>query len=158
MKSAYDNYSDIKRKGVIVCGFFGIGKSSVTKHRPDVSFYDLDATKFVKQKGWENNYVECALALRNEYEIVAVKSSDKVIDKLKEMEIPYYLVYPSRYAKRDFMERAIKNGYSREWIQSFFSRWEEFIDEVEEDHDAKKIVLQGEEYLSDIVDRLVRFR
>lgn len=46
--------SDIKRKGVIVCGFFGIGKSSVNFYRPDVKFYDLDAKFFKKQPGWEN--------------------------------------------------------------------------------------------------------
>ena len=153
-----DNYGDIKRKGVIVCGFFGIGKSSVTKYRPDVSFYDLDATGFVKKPGWENMYVDCALALRNDYDIVALKSSDKVMNKLNELEEKYFIVYPNRYAKREFMERAIKNNYSREWIQNFFTQWDKYIEEIEEDDSTDKIVLQSGEYLSDIVDRLIRFR
>jgi hypothetical protein len=156
--SSFDDYEDIKRKGVIVCGFFGIGKSSVTKHRPDVSFYDLDAAHFKKEPGWEQMYVDCAMALRYDYDIVAIKSSDKVMNKLTEMDVPYYLVYPNKYAKRDFIERAIRNNYSRDWIQNFFSKWEQYIEEVEDDENAKKIVLQNGEYLSDIVDRLVRFR
>ena len=150
--------SDIKRKGVIVCGFFGVGKSSVTKYRPDVKFIDLDAKFFVKQPGWEKMYVECALALTNEYDIVCLKSSDKVMNLLDRLAKKYYLVYPNRYAKRDFMERAIKNKYSREWIENFFSRWESYLDEIDQQENANKIVLQSGEYLSDIVDRLVRFR
>ena len=150
--------SDIKRKGVIVCGFFGVGKSSVTKYRPDVKFIDLDAKFFVKQPGWEKMYVECALALTNEYDIVCLKSSDKVMNLLDRLGKKYYLVYPNRYAKRDFMERAIKNTYSREWIENFFSRWESYLDEIDQQENANKIVLQSGEYLSDIVDRLVRFR
>ena len=149
---------DLKRKGVIVCGFFGVGKSSVTKYRPDVNFFDLDAKYFVKQPGWERMYVECALGLTNTYDIVCLKSSDKVMNLLNDLGEKYYLVYPSRYAKRDFMERAIKNKYSREWIENFFSRWERYLEEVEQEDNANKIVLQSGEYLSDIVDRFVRFR
>ena len=148
----------INKKGVIVCGFFGIGKSSVTQYRPDVKFFDLDAKYFIKQPGWEKIYVECAIALKNEYDIVCLKSSDKVMNLLNKLNEKYYLVYPNRYAKRDFMERAIKNKYSREWIENFFSRWEQYIEEVEQEDSANKIVLQNGEYLSDIVDRLVRFR
>ena len=154
--NGYEN--DMKRLGVIVCGFFGIGKSSVTKYRPDISFYDLDATHFKKEPGWEKLYVDCALALRNDYDIVALKSSDKVMNRLTELGESFYLVYPNKFAKRDFMERAVRNGYSREWIQNFFSKWETYIEEVEEEENAQKIVLQTGEYLSDIVDRLIRFR
>lgn len=150
--------SDIKKKGVIVCGFFGIGKSSVTKYRNDIKFYDLDAKFFKKQPGWEKIYVDCALALQNEYEIVCLKSSDKVMKLLNQLNEKYYLVYPNRYAKRDFMERAVKNRYPREWIEDFFSKWERYIEEVEDEDCANKIVLQSGEYLSDILDRLVRFK
>lgn len=153
-----DDYGEIKKLGVIVCGFFGIGKSSVTKHRPDVSFYDLDASHFKKEPGWEKMYVDCAMALRHDYDVVAIKSSDKAMDRLNELGVSYYLVYPNKFAKRDFIERAIRNNYSREWIETFFSRWEDYIEEVEDEENAKKIVLQSGEYLSDIVDRLVRFR
>lgn len=151
-------YDFINKKGVIVCGFFGIGKSSVNKYRPDVSFYDLDAKFFRKQPGWEKIYAECALALREIYDIVAIKSSDKVMDYLTKMGESFYIVYPNRYAKRDFMERAVKNNYSREWIHSFFSKWESYIEEIEQEETINKVVLQSGEYLSDIVDRLIRFR
>lgn len=153
-----DFESDIKREGVIVCGFFGIGKSSVNKYRPDIKFYDLDAKYFKKQPGWEKIYVDCAIALKKNYEIVCLKSSDKVMGQLKQMGENYYLVYPNRYSKRDFMERAIKNNYPREWIEDFFSNWERYIEEVEDEDCTNKIVLQSGEYLSDILDRLIRFR
>ncbi len=154
----YNDEHDIKKPGVIVCGFFGIGKSSVSKYRPDIKFYDLDAKAFVKQPGWEKIYVDCALALRKDYDIVAIKSSDKVMHLLNEKGIKYYLVYPNRFAKRDFMERAIKNKYSREWIEAFFLEWDRYLEEVEEEDCENKVVLQSGEYLSDIVDRLVRFK
>lgn len=150
--------SVINKKGTIVCGFFGIGKSSVTQYRPDIKFYDLDSKFFQKQPGWEKLYVDCALALTNNYDIVCIKSSDKVMRLLNYLNQKYYLVYPNRYAKRDFMERAVKNRYSREWIENFFSQWEKYIDEVEDEDCANKIVLQSGEYLSDIVDKLVRFK
>ncbi len=150
--------SDIKRKGVIVCGFFGIGKSSVNFYRPDVKFYDLDAKFFKKQPGWEKIYVDCAMALTYDYEIVCIKSSDKCMHLLNQLGQKYYLVYPNRIAKRDFMERAIKNHYPREFITEFFSNWERYIEEIEDEDCPNKIVLQSGEYLSDIVDRLIRFR
>lgn len=158
MKELDQKYELINRRGVLVCGFFGIGKSSVNKYRPDVSFYDLDAKYFQKQPGWEKIYVECALALREVYDIVALKSSDKVMNRLTELGETFYIVYPSRYAKREFMERAVKNNYSREWIHSFFSKWETYIEEIEQEDTTNKMVLQSGEYLSDIVDRLIRFK
>lgn len=158
MARAKDDYDIIKRRGVLVCGFFGIGKSSVTTYRPDVNYFDLDAKFFLKQPGWEKIYVECALALRERYEIVCLKSADKVMDLLTELGEEFYVVYPNRHAKRDFMERAIENNYSRDWIRAFFARWESYIEEIEEDDNTNKIVLQDGEYLSDIVDRLIRFR
>lgn len=149
---------EIRRPGVLVCGFFGIGKSSVSKYRPDVKYYDLDAKSFVKQPGWEKVYVDCALALKKEYDIVALKSSDKVMNLLNSLGEKYYVVYPSRHAKRDFVERALKNNYSREWVKEFFARWDSFIEEIENDRQGNKIILQSGEYLSDIVDKLVRFK
>lgn len=150
--------SDIKYRGTIVCGFFGVGKSSVAKYRPDIKFYDLDAKAFVKQDGWQNLYVDCALGLTHDYDIVCLKSSDKVMRRLNQLGQKYYIVYPNRFAKRDFMERAIKNKYPRKFIEQFFSNWERYIQEIEDEDCPNKIVLQSGEYLSDIVDRLVRFR
>ncbi len=158
MKDLDKKYDLISRRGVLVCGFFGIGKSSVNKYRPDVSFYDLDSKFFKKQPDWEKVYVECALALREVYDIVSLKSSDKVMNLLTDLGEVFYIVYPNRYAKRDFMERAVKNNYSREWIHAFFSKWDEYIEEIDNEDNAKKIVLQNGEYLSDIVDRLIRFK
>lgn len=153
---SYDN--EIKRPGIIVCGFFGIGKSSVSKYRPDVKFYDLDAKAFVKKIGWEKIYSDCALALTNDYDIVAIKSSDKVMKYLNELGTKYYIVYPNKYAKREFMERAILNKYSREWIEDFFTKWDKYIEEIENEENTNKIVLQSGEYLSDIVDRIIHFQ
>lgn len=103
-------------------------------------------------------YVDCAMALTYDYEIVCIKSSDKCMHLLNQLGQKYYLVYPNRIAKRDFMERAIKNHYPREFITEFFSNWERYIEEIEDEDCPNKIVLQSGEYLSDIVDRLIRFR
>ena len=74
-----------EKQGIIICGFAGIGKTSIRDAVPSyqkISLYDLSSHAFVKDPGWEKNYVECAAALAKKYDYVFTSTHDVVINEL----------------------------------------------------------------------------
>lgn len=146
-----------KKKGKIICGFAGIGKSSIRDAVPymsRVALYDLQSHAFVKEYGWQRNYVECALALAEKFDYVFLSTHDVVIDELSRRGEKFFVVYPSRYLKDEYMDRFKKRGSSQEYIARFRSRWEGFIDKLENCSCDNKINLRTGQYLSDVILRL----
>ena len=139
--------------GIIVSGFSNIGKSSLTKYK-NIKCIDFDTHYFRKEDGWVDMYVECLLALSCKYDYVFITTHGVMLEKLNELGIDYYLVYPKRELKDEYRNRAIGRNSSDDFVEGFFSRWDEYISDCEKNTYAKKIVLLSGEYLSDVIDRI----
>ncbi|MBQ7105194.1 MAG: hypothetical protein IJN90_04985 [Bacilli bacterium] len=140
--------------GIIISGFSNIGKSSLSKFK-DLNYIDFDTHFFRKEEGWEKMYVECLLALSSKYDYVFITTHGVMLERLNELGIEYYLVYPKRELKDEYKNRAISRNSSEEFVNGFFSRWDEHISDCEKNTFAKKIVLESGEYLSDVIDKIV---
>lgn len=140
--------------GIIISGFSNIGKSSLSKFK-DLNYIDFDTHFFRKEEGWEKMYVECLLALSSKYDYVFITTHGVMLERLNELGIEYYLVYPKRELKDEYKNRAISRNSSEEFVNGFFSRWDEHISDCEKNIFAKKIVLESGEYLSDVIDKIV---
>lgn len=136
--------------GVIISGFSNIGKSYLIKNK-NINCIDFDTCYFKKIDNWINIYVECVLALKEKYDYVLITTYGEILHELNKRNIEYYLVYPKRELKEEYRNRAIKRGSDKDFIEGFFSRWDTHIDDCIKNKNKNKIVLNENEYLSDVI-------
>ena len=139
--------------GVIISGFSNIGKSYLIKNN-SINCIDFDTCCFKKIDNWINIYVECVLALKEKYDYVLITTYGEILNELNKRNIEYYLVYPKRELKEEYRNRAIKRGSDKDFIEGFFSRWDTHIDDCIKNKNKNKIVLNENEYLSDVIYKI----
>lgn len=72
---------------------------------------------------------------------------------LLEMEgIPYTLCYPRREAKESYRQRYIARGNTEDFLSVFIDGWDKFMDFLEWNTYANHIVLDANQFLSDVVE------
>ena len=155
---------------MIVAGFSGIGKSFFASLHPDCAVdmacmphkYFLDPKApydesskadpdLVMRPGWPRNYVKAVLECPSD-KIILIPSDLLVLYLLKKENIPYYLCYPVKRAKKAYRERYIKRGNSQEFLSVFIGEWESFMQGLREDTHGRHIILKPEQYLNDVLD------
>ncbi len=146
-----------KKKGIIISGFAGIGKTDFNSYVPyyqKATYYDLPSAMFRKNDGWEKVYVDCAEALCEKYDYVFVSTHDVVIDELISRNSKFYIVYPKGHCKEEYKQRFIKRGNSLEYIDKFMRNWDKFIAQIDNLDYSNKISLRTGQYLSDVISRI----
>lgn len=147
---------------IVICGFPGIGKSCVAHDR--ISISDSDSSEFswmwdkenplkrVRNPLFPHNYgAQIEKFVKGiEYEYILVSSHKVVRDELKRRGIRYIVVAPRRYLKSEYLARYLKRGSTMEFIFNLNDKWDEFIDDIEEE-DAPVIWLESRQYLSDVI-------
>ena len=83
---------------MIYCGYQGCGKTTYCKNHPDTTI-DLDSSAFVKREGWEEVYVNIAVAFSNLGKNVFISAHKQVIEYLIANEIPFELLIPAQNPK-----------------------------------------------------------
>ncbi len=144
-----------KKKGIIISGFAGIGKTDFNKYVPyyqNATYYDLPSAAF--RENWEKVYVDCAEALCEKYNYVFVSTHDVVINELMSRNLKFYIVYPKGHCKDEYRQRFIKRGNSPEYIDKFMKNWDRFIDQIDRLDYPYKISLRTGQYLSDVISRI----
>lgn len=147
----------VRKKGVVISGFAGIGKSGLKYNVPyyeNVKIYDLSSSYFRKDEGWEKIYCDIVEALVDKYDFIFISTHDVVIDEMITRGNDFYIVYPKRHCKDEYRERFIKRGDTAEYINKFMKRWDWFIDALDNIHYSKKITLRTGQYLSDVLNQL----
>ena len=145
------------KKGVIISGFAGIGKTGLKEHCPnfeDKKIFDLSSSYFRKNPGWEKVYCDLAENLTKEYDYIFVSTHNMVIDELISRGIKFYIVYPKQYCKDEYVQRFINRGNSQEYISKFIKNWDYFIKLLDDVPIRDKITLRTGQYLSDVITRL----
>ena len=145
------------KKGVVVSGFAGIGKSGLKENVPyykSLKTYDLSSSYFRKNLGWERIYCDIVESMRNEYDFVFISTHDVVIEEMKKRNIDFYIVYPRKHCRDEYRERFIKRGNTREYVDKFMRSWDDFVDKLDNIDHEKKINLRSGQYLSDVLYRL----
>ncbi len=158
--------------GIIISGFAGIGKTTLQKNNPSV--IDLESSDYkwiyqdentesmdkemrkgvtnrVKNPLWPLNYVKDIIEKSNEYEIVLISQDKDKRDCLKENNCEYYVCFPKKECKQDFINRYKSRGNNEKFIELVSQNFDDWIDALMDE--KNKIIMEPGEYLEDTLNR-----
>jgi len=159
-----------KLEHMIVASYAGTGKTTLAKTLPQ-RFVDFVCMPYkyllepnnncgesckanpnnIMQDEWPYNYVSAISEALNSDKILLIPTDLYVLALLREKKIPYFLCYPCRHAKDNYLGRFLDRGNTTDFIDVFIGRWDNFIDAFEHDSYGKHIVLQPDQFLSDAI-------
>lgn len=146
----------------IISGFPAVGKSQFVKDNQNLLVLDSDSSQFSWIKDSEGNntkernpefpqcYIDHIKENIGQVDIILVSSHDVVRKALKDNNIEYYLVYPSKTLKEEYIERYIKRGNNEGFIKLVEANWDTWIEEIESEKFPFLIKLWEGQYLNDL--------
>jgi len=138
------------RETLVISAFPGCGKSYMYRNNEDKLILDSDSSKFDKSD-FPRNYIEHIQSNIGKADIIMVSSHKEVRDALVENEIDFTLVYPKRDIKEEYIQRYNDRGNDPNFIKLLESKWDDWMDELEQQSNCKKIELGKGQYLSDVI-------
>jgi len=148
------------KKTIVISAFPGCGKSHFFRENKDKIILDSDSSLFswvekgVRNPDFPNNYITHIKKNIGKADIILVSSHKVVRDALVENGIDFILVYPSRSIKNSYIQRYIDRGSDENFIKLLINKWDEFLDELENQKHCRKIELQKGQYLSDVIENI----
>lgn len=142
----------------VVSGFPGIGKSFIFNEESDLIVLDSDSSQFswispgVRHPDFPNNYIHHIQNNLGKADIILVSSHDIVREALKINSIEYVLVYPDRTLKQEYLQRYKDRENKESFLDFFNSKWDEFINQMEEEAFPQTFVLEKGQYLKDVIE------
>lgn len=130
---------------MIICGFPGIGKSSISRTLPGI--VDLESTPF--NKNWEI-YVNVIEHMNKNY-IVLCSSHMDLRKELNKRNINYIYVKPKKELKEEYIERYKKRGNDKKFIKQLYDNWDEYMKTLKNENVWE---LDSEEYLYDVLEKI----
>lgn len=135
----------------IISAFPGTGKTYYYNKNKETTL-DSDSSNFswIKDSNGENtkdrnpdfpkNYISHIKNNIGKYEYIFVSSHKEVRDALLNESIFFYLVYPNRKRKAEFVKRYQDRGNAEGFINLVNSKWDDWIDEIEIPENGFKLV------------------
>lgn len=106
--------------------------------------YDENGNKTDQRNpDFPNNYIQHIKEYLDTEDAIFVSSHKGVRDALKHAGIPYYLIYPQKDMKDEWMRRFRNRGNDESFIKFQDEHWGEFIDDMENETYPTKIVLKS---------------
>jgi hypothetical protein len=126
-------------KTKIISAFPGTGKTTYHLKHKDTTL-DSDSSNFswvidnsgnkVRNPDFPKNYIDHIKENIGKYEFIFVSSHKEVRDALLDACIFFYMVYPDRSRKNEFIERYKKRGDSKEFIKLVSNNWDMWMREA----------------------------
>ena len=138
----------------IISGFPGVGKSHLGKRSDnEIVVLDLESSDFKGENRWEDYKNEIKNQI-GKVDVLFVSSHKETRKILSELGLNFYLVYPDRSLKDEYLRRYAERGSSQEFIEMMDKNFDLFIDSIEnEEVRCAKIKLTGEnEYLDSFLN------
>ena len=134
----------------IISGFPGIGKSSLYNQSPE-RIADSDSSQFDKSE-FPDNYIVHIRSLLEEgvKDYILVSSHFEVRDELEERGFPFFLVYPERGLKEEYLQRYRDRKSPQAFVDMMDANWDKFITGCEDQEGCEHIVLKSGQYLADV--------
>lgn len=145
----------------IVCGFPGVGKTYVCSKQKELGIFvaDSDSSLFsrkfvdnsttsIRNPDFPKNYIEYLVALINDHvlDYIFVSTHEDVRRALREANIIYTLVCPTKELKDDYIQRYIDSGSDENFVNHLRTKFDEFVESCENDIFAfEKVVLTSKE-------------
>lgn len=127
----------------IICGFAGIGKSTLARRCPGV--IDLESTPF--NKNWDM-YINVALHMQKQGYLVLVSCHEELRKELAKREVDYVVAVPVSEEREEYVRRYKYRGNTEGFINLLYSNFNDWISDIWSTEDSKKI-WTIEKYLED---------
>lgn len=137
----------------IICGFPGIGKTTITdKYSTAI---DLDSAAYSRSPDFPVNYLfDIRAAISDGYEYILISTHSQVLEMLTALHMDYTLVYPDESLKEEYMKRYVDRESPKGFINYIDEMWDEFVLACDYVQAPTKFVLQSGEYLSDVFEKI----
>lgn len=136
----------------IICGFPGIGKSTVVKN--DSTVIDLDSAAYSKVQTFPLNYLQAIMqAEADGYEYILISTHESVRKMLQTVGMKYTNVYPEIDLGEEYIERYRERGSPESFIHFLEENWDDFIFELQYD-ESDYIELERGQFLSDVLKEI----
>lgn len=147
----------------VYAGFPGVGKSNFFKNNQAMlKISDSDSSLFswvynedkvrTRNPEFPANYIAHIKSLiSKDYDVVFVSTHSEVIEALIESGIQFEVVYPNRDLKEEYLRRYRERGSDEAFINLLDSKWDMFIDSLENLKDVQRVVLvDANAYMADM--------
>ena len=158
--------SDMKNTKII-SAFPACGKTYVYENFKDKVILDSDSSKFswvivgdqkVRNPDFPQNYINHIKENIGKADYILVSTHEDVRQALEDSRIDFYLVYPARQLKEEWIGRCFLRGSSEQFCQLIADNWDTWIDQLNEDSKKhKSLQLRSGEHLSDVIRFLDEF-
>lgn len=155
-------------KTKIISAFPGTGKSYYHKNHPDTTLdsdssqfswlYDKDGNKCLDEEGnqirnpyFPKNYIEHIKSNIGKYEYIFVSSHEEVREELVDNCLYFYLIYPDYNDKELYIKRYKQRGSPESFIELINNKWEDWIEELEDQGDCINLQLPPTLTISDLL-------
>lgn len=143
----------INKPTIIVSAFPACGKSYMFNNYNDKPFtmLDSDSSEFswvkdnngnnTKERNPEfpNNYIKHIKNNIGKVDVIFVSSHDIVRKALNKNKINFFMIYPDKSMKEEWIRRFKERGNDENFINFISNNWEYFIDEIQ---DEEKCLLE----------------
>ena len=140
-----------KYKLKVYSAFPGTGKSTYSGIS-ELNVLDLDSSIFPKDD-FPANYIRHIEEKINDpsVDLILVSSHKTVRDALEKNNIPFVLVYPKRSLKDEYIKRFKFRGNPESFINLLDEYWDEWINEMSDQRNCERVVLDSNMYLTEIM-------
>lgn len=141
---------------IIISGFPGVGKSFLGEDNDD--FIDLDSSRYVGEDRWQRykERIEDALGI---YKYIFVSSHQETRNILKELGLKYYVVYPDKNLKEEYLRRYKERRSPNEFIELMDKSFESFVDSIENNspNGIKVKLTKDSDFLKTVIYKLKEY-
>ena len=106
---------------MIICGFPGVGKTTMAKFS---NWIDLESTPF--EKNWLL-YANVAKHMSNNGYTVMVSTHEEMLDALEQLEASYTVVIPPLADKATYRKRYAQRGNDQDFIDNVMNNWDVWL-------------------------------
>lgn len=153
-------------KTKLISAFPGTGKSHYYRNNSDGKIIlDSDSSLFswardslynkIRNPRFPENYINHIKENLGKADIIFISSHKEVRDALVKENLDFYLIYPERGNKQEYVERYIQRASSAPFIGLLQREWDNWITELEEQNNCTHIELKSNEYITDILTKNV---
>ena len=145
----------------IISAFPACGKTYVFENFKNKVILDSDSSKFswvmvanqkVRNLDFPQNYIRYIKENIGKADYILVSTHENVRRALEEAGIDFYLIYPDRSLKEEWIGRCFLRGSGEKFCQLIADNWDNWIDGLEEDSKKHKFMkLLNNEYLSHVI-------
>ncbi len=145
----------------IISAFPACGKTYVFEKFKDKVILDSDSSKFswvmvgnqkVRHPDFPQNYINHIKENIGKADYILVSTHENVRRTLEDAGIDFYLVYPERNLKEEWIGRCFLRGSGEKFCQLIADNWDNWIDQLEEDSKRHKgMKLKSGEHLSNVI-------